>query len=419
MVFLYNIGIQLYGLGIRIASLFNKKAKLWCAGRKGIFDRIHYELNQSDKIIWFHTSSLGEFEQGRPVIENLHEQYPDYKICLTFFSPSGYEIRKNYDYANYIFYLPLDTPRNALRFIKLVQPELVFFVKYDFWYHYINQLHKNKIPVYLFSATFRPEQVFFKWYGAWYRKLLHCFTHLFVQNQASKELLSNYGIQKVTICGDTRFDRVYQIARQSRDFPLIEQFKQNKKVFIFGSPWHPDDELLIQYINSAPHDIKYIYAPHNIEISNIQRIINEIKANTIKYSDANHNNVARAKVLVIDNIGMLSSLYKYGEFAYIGGGFGISIHNIQEPATWGLPVVFGPNYKKFKEAVDLIELGGAFTISDYHGLQSVFNSLIEDETLRQKASNTSKQYINDNRGGTTLIVEAIVKEGILTNETNR
>lgn len=415
MIFLYNIGIQLYHLGIRIASLFNKKARLWINGRKGVFKRMKYEMNQSHKTIWFHTSSLGEFEQGRPVIESLHERYPDYKICLTFFSPSGYGIQKDYQYADYVFYLPLDTRKNARRFIELMQPEIAFFVKYDFWYHYISQLHKRKIPVYLFSATFRPDQIFFKWYGAWYCKLLHCFTHLFVQNQKSKKLLLKYGIQQVTVCGDTRFDRVYQIAQQSNDFPLIEQFKQDKKLFIFGSPWQPDDELLIRYINSSNHDIKYIYAPHNIETSNIQRIINETQANTIKYSEADRVNIAQSKVLVIDNIGMLSSLYRYGDFAYIGGGFGVSIHNIQEPATWGLPVVFGPNYKKFKEAIDLIELGGAFTISDYHQLQTVFDSLIKDETLWRKASRTSKQYIDDNRGGTAQIVEAIVKQGILNN----
>lgn len=406
MVFLYSLGLRFYYLLILLASLFNNKARLWIKGRKGIFDKIQKQVKSENNLFWFHTSSLGEFEQGRPLIEALKNKNNSIKILLTFFSPSGYENRKNYKTADYIFYMPPDSKKNARQFINLIQPSKAFFIKYEFWYHYLNQLKKNNIPVYLISANFRQKQIFFKWYGGWFRKMLYKFAHIFVQNKKSEQLLKNIGLDNITISGDTRFDRVAEIAKQAKRIEIAEKFKQDNSIIIGGSTWDKDEEIIIEFINTSQRKTKYIIAPHEIHESNIQRIIKSINKPVIRYSSASINNVNDFQVLIIDNIGMLSSLYRYADIAYIGGGFGVGIHNILEAATFGLPVVFGPNYKKFQEAVDLVESGGAFSVDSYENLQIRFENLLENiET--NKAGKISKEYVLNNQGATSKILNEI------------
>lgn len=406
MVFLYSLGLRFYYLLILLASLFNNKARLWIKGRKGIFDKIQKQVKSENNLFWFHTSSLGEFEQGRPLIEALKNKNNSIKILLTFFSPSGYENRKNYKTADYIFYMPPDSKKNARQFINLIQPSKAFFIKYEFWYHYLNQLKKNNIPVYLISANFRQKQIFFKWYGGWFRKMLYKFAHIFVQNKKSEQLLKNIGLDNITISGDTRFDRVAEIAKQAKRIEIAEKFKQDNSIIIGGSTWDKDEEIIIEFINTSQRKTKYIIAPHEIHESNIQRIIKSINKPVISYSSASINNVNDFQVLIIDNIGMLSSLYRYADIAYIGGGFGVGIHNILEAATFGLPVVFGPNYKKFQEAVDLVESGGAFSVDSYENLQIRFENLLENiET--NKAGKISKEYVLNNQGATSKILNEI------------
>lgn len=406
MVFLYSLAITVYFLGILIASLINRKARLWIRGRRNIFDKIKEQVKQSDNLFWFHASSLGEFEQGRPLIETIKKKYNSVKILLTFFSPSGYEIRKNYQNADYIFYLPIDTKRNALKFLKLIGPAKAFFIKYEFWYHYLDQLNKLNIPVYLISAKFRQEQIFFRFYGKWFRNMLLKFAHIFVQDKSSERLLKIIGLNDVTISGDTRFDRVAELAKQSKKIEIVEKFKQDSTIIIAGSTWEKDEALIIEFINNTSHKLKYIIAPHEIYKSNIQRISNSIKKPSVLYSASNIDNVSKFEVLIIDNIGMLASLYKYADIAYIGGGFGIGIHNILEAATFGLPVVFGTKYKKFKEAVDLVSLGGAFSICGYTSLKKQFEDLLEMRK-RNYAGGISEKYVLENQGATSIILERI------------
>lgn len=410
MTSLYKFSLYLYNILIKIsASLGNTKAQLWIKGRKDIFNVIATSLKPTEKRIWVHASSLGEFEQGRPIIEKIKELRPDYKIILTFFSPSGYEIRKNYAGADYIFYLPLDTKDNAARFIELVQPQMAVFIKYEFWYYYLNTLKNKNIPLYLVSANFRKDQHFFKWYGGWFKNLLHNFTHIFVQNETSNTLLKNVGFINTTIAGDTRFDRVYSIATNSRELPEVQNFVGGSFCIIAGSTWEPDEDLLIRYLNETPHPLKMIIAPHEIKEASIQATIQKINRTTIRYSGIKDADVKSADVLIIDNIGMLSSLYRYGKIAYIGGGFGKGIHNILEAATFGLPVLFGPNYHKFQEAVNLSKAGGAFPIADYPELKSVLDELIIDTNKNNQCSQTSRQFIENNLGATNIILKALLK----------
>lgn len=404
---LYFIIIGLYSLSIQIASLFNSKAKKWVSGRRYIFSRLKEAIPQKIKLIWVHCASLGEFEQGRPLIEKIKTEKPEYKILLTFFSPSGYEIRKNYELADYVFYLPIDTPGNAKKFINIVDPEVVVFVKYEFWFHFINRLYKQDIPVFCISAIFRKDQLFFKFYGKWYRKMLLKFTHFFVQDERSKSLLERYSINNVTISGDTRFDRVHAIVKQSKGIPLIETFTDNYPVLIAGSSWPADEKLLIEYINETPHNIKLIFAPHEIHEDHIINIEKQLSKKSIRFSNADKNNVKDNDVLIINNIGMLSSLYKYSKVAYIGGGFGKGIHNVLEAATFGQPVIFGPNHKKFKEALDLIEVGGGFCIKNYRQLSTLLDTLFKDSTMLLQSSTKSKKYVRSNLGGTQKIFESI------------
>jgi 3-deoxy-D-manno-octulosonic-acid transferase len=408
MTFLYKAGIFIYSLLIRLFSLFNEKAKLFVQGRKNWKENLSSKIDGNSKYIWFHCSSLGEFEQGRPVIEELKSQFPEYKIALTFFSPSGYEIRKNYPLADVVAYLPLDTKRNAQTFLEIVKPEKAFFVKYEFWYFYISELKRRNIPLYIISAIFRDNQQFFKnsHWGLWYRNILFKVDHLFVQNEKSGELLKSAGLSNFTITGDTRFDRVAAIARDSKKLPIVEKFKGNSILIIAGSTWKPDEELLAAFINQSAN-IKFIIAAHEVSATNINRIHQLLKKPAISFSKVTETEIDKYDVLIIDSVGLLSSLYRYGDVAYIGGGFGVGIHNILEAATFGLPVIFGPNYKKFKEAVDLISEGGAFSISNAGELRQTLNTLINDKNEHGKATEICRNYVAKNVGSTKHIVEKV------------
>jgi 3-deoxy-D-manno-octulosonic-acid transferase len=406
MTFLYSLGLGLYYLMIFIASPFNSKARQWIRGRTGLFKEIKKRVNADDNIYWFHISSLGEFEQGRPLIEAIKAKYPSVKILVTFFSPSGYEPRKNYKTADYIFYLPPDSKRNASRFIELINPSKAFFIKYEFWYHYLNGLKKQNTPVYLVSANFRSGQVFFRWYGGWFRKMLRIFSHIFVQNTVSEKLLKEIGLENVTVSGDTRFDRVAEIARQSVIIELAEEFSKDSIVIICGSTWDKDEDILVQYINTSHRKIKYIIAPHEIHPSKIERLIKKLDKPSFRFSSGTIKNINDYQVLIIDNIGMLSSLYRYADIAYIGGGFGAGIHNILEAATFGLPVVFGPNYRKFREAADLAAAGGAFPVNNFGDLKSRFDKLLENLQYKE-AGKISKEYVIKNQGATLKILDII------------
>ncbi len=407
MPLLYNFAIFFYYQAIRIASLFNPKAKLWIKGRKDIFKQIETSIGSEDKISWFHCASLGEFEQGRPIIEAFRKQFPGYKILLTFFSPSGYEIRKNYAGADFIFYLPIDNPANARRFIKLVHPSIAIFIKYEFWYNYLTQLKKNNIPVLVVSAIFRPEQHFFAWYGGWFRKMLKNITHIFVQNKVSMALLNSAGIENVSISGDTRFDRVASIAGNAKQFPLIETFAGNDKLFLAGSTWPADESLLISLIDQHLPGLKFIIAPHETDKDRINQLLSRLNAPALCYSQANEKTISDYQVLIIDSIGILSHLYRYATLAYIGGAFGKGLHNILEAATFGNPVLFGTNYQKFKEAVDLIQRKGVFSITNADELIYKTRELLSDKNYHDKCSEICRNYVIQNQGATGIILAKI------------
>jgi len=405
MLILYDFGIRLYHFSIIIYQFFNKKAKLWIEGRKNIFSRISDEVNRDSKCVWFHFASLGEFEQGRPVLEHLRKQYPQEKIIVTFFSPSGYEMRKNYASADHVFYLPLDKKANAQKFITLINPKVAIFTKYEYWYHYFYELQRRQIPIILISAIFRKNQPFFKWYGSLNRKILGFVDHFFVQDENSRRLLESIHITKVTVSGDTRFDRVAENAVSPARFPEIETFCGGSQIFIAGSTW-PDDEKLIIDLIKSEGNWKFIIAPHEIKEENINRIIRMLSPGiTERYSDLQVNPLKEttAQVLIIDNIGMLSSLYQYCQIAYIGGGFGVGIHNTLEAAAFGLPVIFGPNYQKFREARELIATGAAFSIKHTSELLNIFD-VLKDEAAREKASKAAKRYVKEETGATEKII---------------
>ena len=412
MRYFYSFGILCYGLGIRLASFFNEKAKLWVKGRKDIFAKMEETLtDNTSPLAWFHSSSLGEFEQCRPVIDSFKEQYPNYKIFVTFFSPSGYEIRKNYPKVDYVFYLPLDTPSNVKRFMQIVKPQKAFFVKYDFWFNYLNELYRNGVPTILFSSIFRPNQYFFKWYGQWFCAQLKNFTHLFVQNKESEILLKGHGITSCTIAGDTRFDQVSRIAANVKKFSEVERFVGASKVLLVGSSWESDERLLKAFIEDPANvDVKMILAPHEIHTSHIEYIQKLFGEKSVKYSEISLiDNLDDYTVLVIDNIGMLSSLYQYAYVAYIGGGFGKGIHNILEAVAFGKPVCFGPNYEKFQEAKDIINLKGGISISDGNTLKLALSQLFHSDENYQKASEVCKQYIDNNKGTSDKIMTVLKK----------
>ncbi|MFZ4401588.1 MAG: 3-deoxy-D-manno-octulosonic acid transferase [Bacteroidales bacterium] len=408
MRILYNSGIYLYYFSIYVFSFFNEKANKWWNGRKGLLEECKLQFNKNEKIAWFHAASLGEFEQGRTVIEKFKIRYPDYKILLTFFSPSGYEVRKTYENADYVLYLPIDTPGNAKKFIEIINPEIVFFIKYEFWFNYLKILHEKKIKTYLISGIFRPQQHFFKFYGVWFRKQLHHFTYFFVQHEASKQLLQSIGLKNVSISGDTRFDRVFEIAANKKSFPLIEKFKSSNPILLAGSSWETDEEILINFMKlHEKSNLLYIIAPHEIHNDRIHELQKKLPFPSLLFSEANDNNINDVKILIINNIGILSHLYQYATIAMIGGGFGKGIHNILEAATFGNPILFGPNYHKFSEAVEMIRLKGGFEFIDLDDFNIKIQHLLEDTYFFAQTKEICLAYINSNKGATEKILQQI------------
>lgn len=405
---IYNLIIYLYLIGVAVYSRFNEKVQKMWRGERDAFRILKEKVDPAAQYVWFHAASLGEFEQGRPLMEQLRKDHPEYKILLTFFSPSGYEVRKNYEGADIITYLPLDTITNARRFLRLVRPVKAFFIKYEFWYNYLHILKHRNVPVYSVSSIFRPDQVFFKWYGRQYGRVLNCFTHFFVQNEISKELLAKIGIDCVTIVGDTRFDRVLQIKEAAKQLPIVEAFKQDAKVFVAGSSWQPDEEIFIKYFN-AHRDWKLIIAPHVIGEDHLKQIEEQLEGRkVIRYSglSGDSGNLGEAEVLIIDCFGLLSSIYHYGDVAYVGGGFGVGIHNLLEAAVWDVPVFFGPNNERFQEAQALKQSGG-FEITNYNDFERQMNRFIADETYLKAQGQLAGQYVKGKAGATWQILSSV------------
>lgn len=466
---MYNIAIYIYLIGVAIGSLFNKKIKKMWRGEREAVDLLKEKVDPTAKYVWFHAASLGEFEQGRPLIEQLRATHPEYKILLTFFSPSGYEVRKNYEGADIVCYLPLDTIRNARRFLRAVHPVMAFFIKYEFWYNYLHILRHRGVPVYSVSSIFRPGQVFFKWYGRNYAKVLHCITHFFVQNEVSLQLLKGIGIDEATVVGDTRFDRVLQIKEQSKELPIVEAFKgingkgdackgalsedacngalsedackrdlskdackdglsedackddlsedackgdfsesscKGCKVFVAGSSWQPDEDIFIRFFNDHP-DWKLIIAPHVIGEDHLAYILDKLQMKAVRYTQATEQSAAEARCLIIDCFGLLSTIYRYGEIAYVGGGFGVGIHNVPEAAVWGVPVLFGPNNKRFQEAQDLLACKGSFEVTDYDSFNAIISRLISDDKFRHQCGEASANYVKSRSGATDIIMKSV------------
>ena len=443
-----------------IGSLFNKKIKKMWRGEREAVDLLKEKVDPTAKYVWFHAASLGEFEQGRPLIEQLRATHPEYKILLTFFSPSGYEVRKNYEGADIVCYLPLDTIRNARRFLRAVHPVMAFFIKYEFWYNYLHILKHRGVPVYSVSSIFRPGQVFFKWYGRNYAKVLHCITHFFVQNEVSLQLLKGIGIDEATVVGDTRFDRVLQIKEQSKELPIVEAFKgingkgnackedlsedackkdlsedackkelsedackedlskdackedlsengsKGCKIFVAGSSWQPDEDIFIRFFNDHP-DWKLIIAPHVIGEDHLAYILDKLQMKAVRYTQATEQSAAEARCLIIDCFGLLSTIYRYGEIAYVGGGFGVGIHNVPEAAVWGVPVLFGPNNKRFQEAQDLLACKGSFEVTDYDSFNTIISRLISDDKFRHQCGEASANYVKSRSGATDIIMKSV------------
>jgi len=432
-LFIYNVFLLLYKAGIRIAALFSVKAKKWLAGRKGLWERLQNEVRQlphiardqhvegyyrkGSSIVWMHCASLGEFEQGRPLLEKLKVQYPNYKFLLTFFSPSGYEIRKDYKGADYVCYLPLDSPRNAQRFLEIVNPSLVIFVKYEYWYYYLREIKERNIPLLMVSALFRKDAPFFKWYGGLQRKMLTFFTHLFVQNPPSLQLLETIKRSaKSSVAGDTRFDRVIEIAESASTIEGIEEFLRNSKNIIAGSTW-PKDEAVLRESLEAIHDpsLKLVIVPHEISKHRISELKDQFPG-SLPYSQYKTSGfrTQNSNVLIIDNIGMLSRLYKYAYITYVGGGFGKGIHNTLEAAVFGKPVLFGPAYGKFNEAIDLVAMGGAVSIKNVHECTIALQKLLQDQNKYLNSCSKSKEYVYANKGATQKITQFIQENRLLT-----
>ena len=406
---MYNLAIYLYLLAVKFVGLFSKKVKLMRKGHKLVFDILRQSIDKDSQYLWFHAASLGEFEQGRPLIERIRKRYPQYKILLTFFSPSGYEVRKNYEGADVICYLPFDTPRNVRRFLDLARPSMAFFIKYEFWQNYMKGLQRRGIPTYSVSSIFRPNQVFFRWYGGQYYKVLTRITHFFVQNEESLRLLATRGVTNATVVGDTRFDRVLEIHQAARQLPLVERFKGDcNKVLVAGSSWQPDEELFIDYFNRHP-EMKLIIAPHVVDENHLAWIESRLNRPSMRYTRALGTNadLSRVDCLIIDCYGLLSSIYRYGEKSYVGGGFGVGIHNVLEAAVYGIPVLFGPNNQRFREARQLLAEGGAFEIHDATGFAATMDRLFTDEAFLAQSGECAGRYVKDNAGAADAVLEAI------------
>jgi 3-deoxy-D-manno-octulosonic-acid transferase len=413
MLFLYNFIVNIVGFLLKIIALFSPKIKLFVDGRKDVFILISEKIKLSDKTIWFHAASLGEYEQGLPVIEKIKEKFPNHKIVVTFFSPSGYEVRKNNLIADVTVYLPLDTKSNAEKFIKIVHPELVFFIKYEFWPNYLNELQKQHIKTYLISGIFRENQAFFKWYGGFYRKALKTFDYFFVQNESSKKLIESIGFSNVKISGDTRFDRVVSILERDNSLEYIKQFKDNKTTIVIGSSWPKDENLLVNYINQSSDEVKFIIAPHNIKYEQIHSLYKQINKNKLKFSDYSIEtlrkpNLKNYQVFIIDTIGILTKIYSYADIAYVGGGFGNpGVHNILEPATFGIPIIIGPNYSHFAEATALVHQEGCISISNQSELNDAFDLLLQNEDERLEKGHICSTFVQMNKGATEKILKTI------------
>ena len=398
----YSLALYLYVLAIILVSPFHKKARLIVKGQWQTFRILKKKIRDDEKYVWFHAASLGEFEQGRPLMERLRREHPEYKILLTFFSPSGYEVRKNYEGADVICYLPFDTPGNVMSFLRLAHPCMAFFIKYEFWNNYLHACHFKNIPVYSVSIIFRENQVFFRLYGKAYGHVLKCITHFFVQNEFSRELLLRKGFSNVTVVGDTRFDRVLDIAKQAKELPIVEQFKQGSRLMVAGSSWGPDEDLIIPYFNEHP-ELKLIIAPHVIKESHLKEIEGKLQRPSIRYTQVSEENITKADCLIIDCFGLLSSIYRYGEIAYVGGGFGVGIHNVPEAAVYGVPVMFGPKNRKFREAQALLQLGGSFEITDEASFKETLDRLLTDEDFLKARGRLAGEYISGNSGASDLI----------------
>ena len=414
---MYNLIIYLYLCGVAVYSLFNEKVRKMWRGERAAFDVLRQKVDPTAHYVWFHAASLGEFEQGRPLMEQLRQDHPELKILLTFFSPSGYEVRKDYKGADIVCYLPLDTITNARRFLRLIRPEMAFFIKYEFWYNYLHILKHRHVPVYSVSSIFRPDQVFFKWYGRQYGRVLNCFTHFFVQNEQSQQLLAKIGIDCVSITGDTRFDRVLQIKEQAKQLPIIDSFlnlaEEKPQVFVAGSSWPPDEDIFIRYFHEHP-EWKLIIAPHVISEEHLQQIIEKLgNRKIIRYTEAEKITSSSSSsplneydVLIIDCFGLLSSIYRYATVTYIGGGFGVSIHNTVEAAVWGVPVIFGPENKKFQEAQELKQCRGGWEITGYEDFERIMTRFANDEGALTEAGKAAGEYVQHKAGATRMILAA-------------
>jgi 3-deoxy-D-manno-octulosonic-acid transferase len=405
MRLLYSLSIRLYLAAVHVASWFEPRAKKWLHGRRNLFSNLQPFSEGLQPVAWFHCASLGEFEQGRTVIEAFKNKYPHYRILLSFFSPSGFEVRKNYIHADYVCYLPADTAANAHKFVNLVKPSLVVFVKYEYWLNFIDEITRRNVPLYVLSANFRPDQFFFRWYGKWFLKRLKKITRFFVQNHQSADLLAKNGINQATVSGDTRFDRVAAIANEASGLPLIEAFVSgHDEVIVAGSTWQSDEALLARLFKENSGKFKLIIAPHQVHESHIKALAEMFQGLAVWYSALQQNAVEQKSVLIVDSIGMLSKLYRYGRYAYVGGGFGAGIHNVLEAAVYGIPVIFGPNHHKFTEALELIAAGGAFGIRDYSGLAKTFYHLATDNNWQQSALAAS-DYVSERTGATGKVME--------------
>jgi 3-deoxy-D-manno-octulosonic-acid transferase len=402
----YHLFVHVYNLLAWVSSSFNPKAKKWIQGRRNIFKRLEHEIKDGDKIIWFHCASLGEFEQGRPVIEAVQSTFSDHKILLTFFSPSGYEIRKDYEGADYIFYLPADTAKNARKFIYITRPRLVFFIKYEFWFNYFDELYKNKIPLFVVSAIFRRSQFFFRPAGGWMRRQLQKVTYFFVQNQKSLALLRMIKVYHADLSGDTRFDRVLKLSREKVTYPLIANFGNNEPLLVAGSTWPADEDVLLGLLEQSDHSFKLVIAPHELNNGHVSQLLKKFKKyKPVLYSEYNEVKNINSRVMIVDTYGMLAYLFRYAKLAYIGGGFGTGIHNTLEAATYAIPVLFGPNYLRFQEAVDLIDCGGAHSITNVEECLTVFDLLMHNNEEYKKCADAAGVYVRQNAGATSLVVD--------------
>ena len=408
MLFLYNTIVQIANFSLKIIATFSPKIKLFVEGRKPVFEILKSKIQANDPTIWFHAASLGEYEQGLPVIEKIKEKFPHHKIVVTFFSPSGYEVRKNNLVADVTVYLPLDTQKNAQQFLELVHPEMAFFIKYEYWPNYLDVLQKRQTPTYLISGIFRENQLFFKWYGGFYRKALNTFTYFFVQNESSKKLLLQLGKTNVAVSGDTRFDRVATILEKDNSLDFIEAFKNHTLTIVVGSSWPKDESLLVDYINQTSEKVKFIIAPHNIKSEQIQELKNSISKKTVLFSEKENKNLADFDVFIIDTIGILTKIYSYADIAYVGGGFGNpGVHNILEPATFGVPIIIGPNFNHFAEATALVNLEGCISIANKKELSDAFSNLITNNDIRYEKGHICNTFVQMNKGATAIIINNI------------